>query len=136
MDGTDRGRSYAMERLGEVRIVGRLVTVSTGSRRISKLSQVRCGNQTRVRGRMTGCTGAAVNIHNHIGARVTACCTISVNGDRGVTQAAAVRRMVVHVVNIRHLIRMTIQTMNGIETRIGTQGYCINNLWSCALVTG
>ena len=83
-------------------------------------------------GGMTGCTGAAVNIYNHIGARVTGR-TRCIWCDRGVTQAARRihRCMVVHVFGIV-LIRMTIQTISG----IGTQDYCINNLLSWAFVTG
>ena len=56
--------------------------------------------------------------------------------DRRISQPTRrVRCMVVHVWG-QILIQMTIQTMNGIETRIGTLGYFINNLLSCALVTG
>ena len=83
---------------------------------------------------MTGCTGVAVNIRYYI-ARVTGR-TRCIWRDRRISQPTRrVRCMVVDVVGMV-LIRMTIQTMNGIGTRIGTRGYCSNNLWSCALVTG
>ena len=88
--------AHTVEQLREVVEVG-VMTTSTRHRRTNKQGQIlRGGNQTRVRGRMTGCTGAAVNILNHIGARVTGR-TRCIWRDRGVTQAAAVRRMVVDV---------------------------------------
>ena len=70
MYGTDRGGSHAMERLGEARIVRRLVTVSTGRCRSGKLRQVRRGIQIRDRRCMTHCTGAAVDTGDDL-ARMT-----------------------------------------------------------------
>ena len=95
MNGTDRGGSHAMERLREA-IETRVMTISTRRRRTSKQGQIlRGGNQIRVRGRMTGRTRAAVNLLHYI-ARVTGR-TRCICRDRGVTQGAAVRCMVVHV---------------------------------------
>ena len=95
-----------MERLGEAGIVGRLVTIRTGRCRVRKLRQVRSGLQIRERGRMTQCTGIVMNVYNHL-ARMTACCTIAHLGDRGVTQAAAVRGMVIVTMICTGLISMT-----------------------------
>ena len=118
-----------VERLGEAIETG-VMTINTRSRRTTKGGQIlRGGNQIRVRGRMTGRTRVAVNLLHYI-ARVTGR-TRCICRDRRITQGAAVRCMVVHVVEIV-LIRMTRQTTSG----SGTRGYCINNLLSWAFVTG
>ena len=123
-----------VERLGEAIETG-VMTINTRSRRTTKGGQIlRGGNQIRVRGRMTGRTRVAVNLLHYI-ARVTGR-TRCICSDRRISQPTRrVRCMVVGVVG-KVLIRMTIQTMNGIGTRIGTLGYCINNLLSWAFVTG
>ena len=120
-----------MERLGKAGVVRRLVTIRTGRCTTGKLRQVRRGLQIRDRAGMTYGTGTAVDTGYDL-ARMTAC-TLAAHGDRSIRQAARrVRRMVVVTVRGQFLIRMTIQTMSG----IGTQGYCINNLLSWAVVTG
>ena len=84
-----------MKRLREVVEAG-VMTISTRRRRTSKDGQIlRGGNQIRERGRMTGCTGVAVNYLHYI-ARVTGR-TRCICRDRRITQGAAVRCMVVGV---------------------------------------
>ena len=62
MDGTDRGRCYAMERLGEAIEAG-VMTSSTRKRRTSKHGQIlRGGNQIRVIRCMTQCTDVVMNV--------------------------------------------------------------------------
>ena len=119
-----------MEVHTETGVVAVTMTICTGSRRTRKLSQVRCSLQIRERGRMTRRTGIVMNRDYYI-ARVTGR-TRCICRDRRISQPTRrVRCMVVHVWG-KVLIRMTIQTMSG----IGTQGYCINNLLSWAVVTG
>ena len=113
-----------MEQLGKAGENG-VMTFSTRRRRISKQGQIlRGGNQIWDRGCMTYCTRAAVNIHNHIGACMTACCTISVNGDRLIIQPTRrVRCMVVVTMALTGFIGMTGGT--GVaRTRCNYTGYC------------
>ena len=98
-----------MERLGEARIVRRLVTICTRRGRARKLRQVWCRFQIRHRRCMTYGTGAAVDAGDDL-ACMTACCTISVNGDRLIRQPTRrVRCMVVVTMDIRRdLLGMTV----------------------------
>ena len=96
-----------MERLGEARIVRRLMTIRTGRRRAGKLRQVRRGQQTRDRAGMTDRTGTAVDTGDDLAA-MTAGGTIAHLSDRSVVQAAGrVRRMVVVAVALAGLVGMT-----------------------------
>ena len=112
-----------MERLVEVAEAG-VMTINTSRRRTSKHGQIlRAGNQIWHRRCMTRSTGVVMNVYNHIGVCMTACCTISVNGDRGVTQAAAVRCMVIVTVHCTGLVRMTVGT-GDCGTGCYHAGYC------------
>ena len=81
---------------------------------------------------MTQCTGIIMNCYYNFATMTGS--TRCICRDRRISQPTRrVRCMVVvAVVYGLILIRMTIQTMS----RIGTQGYCINNLLTRAVVTG
>ena len=110
-----------MERLREAGVVRRLVTIRTGRCRVRKLRQVRRRLQIRHRRCMTQCTGIVMNVYNNL-ARMTRCCTVCIHGDRGVTQAAAVRGMVIVTMVCTGLVCMTGGT--GVaRTRCNYTGY-------------
>ena len=113
-----------MERLRETGIVRRLMTMCTICCRTSKLGQIRCSLQIWDRGRMTYCTGVVMNVYNHIRVCMTACCTISVIGDRRIIQPTRrVRCMVVVTMSCAGLIGMTVGT--GVaRTGCYHAGYC------------
>ena len=72
---------------------------------------------------MTQCTGIIMNGYNHL-ACMTACCTISVNGDRGIRQPTRrVRGMVVVTMVCTGLVCMTGGTGYR-STRCYHAGYC------------
>ena len=96
-----------MERLGEARIVRRLVTIRTGCRRTRKLRQVRSRLQIRDRAGMTDCTGTAVDAGDNL-ACMTACCTVAHYRNRRIIQTAGrVRRMVIVTMVLASLVCMT-----------------------------